>query len=669
MPQSKPVWLTEIGCPAVDKGANQPNVFIDPKSSESFLPYYSLGTRDDLVQRRYLQAIHEAFDPAHPGYVAGANPVSAVYGGRMLDLGHVHVYCWDARPFPAFPLNTSVWGDGKNWRLGHWLCGRLAGQPLASVVAALLESYGFTNYDTSGLDGIVSGFVIDRIMSARDALSPLEHAHFFDAVESGDRIRLRHRGNAPPVAALDRDALVETKPGAPLLTLTRAQETDLPGSARISYSSSENDYRQAVAASRRLIGASGRLSIAELGLVMTADQATRIADAWLFEAWAARERAGFALPPSSLAMEPGDLIRLDHAGRQLLVRITGIGDHGERDIEAQSIDPQVYAGGSGIDRAQDLGPAIAIGPALGLLLDLPLLTGNENPYAGYVAAARLPWPGGVAFYRSPETSGYTLAAIAPQPATTGVTLDQLAPGPEGRLDHATRFRVRLDQGTLTSVTPAAMFGGSNAAAVRHASGDWEIVQFGSATLVAPATYQLGNLLRAQAGTETAMAGILAPGARFVLLDQAVTPVELSQNQIGLQLNWRYGPANRDLGDPDYRTETHTFSGLGLRPLSPVHIRGRRAGADLALTWVRRTRLGGDNWIAAEVPLAEDSERYEIDILSGTTVNRTLTASSPSITYTAADQATDFGAPQPAVSLRIFQVSAFAGRGTGRAAIV
>ncbi|HEU4806165.1 MAG TPA: glycoside hydrolase TIM-barrel-like domain-containing protein, partial [Nitrobacter sp.] len=36
-PQSKPVWLTEVGCPAVDKGANQPNVFPDPKSSENYL--------------------------------------------------------------------------------------------------------------------------------------------------------------------------------------------------------------------------------------------------------------------------------------------------------------------------------------------------------------------------------------------------------------------------------------------------------------------------------------------------------------------------------------------------------------------------------------------------------------------------------------------------------
>jgi hypothetical protein len=40
----------------VDKGANQPSVFPDPKSSESGLPYFSNGRRDDLMQRRHLQA-------------------------------------------------------------------------------------------------------------------------------------------------------------------------------------------------------------------------------------------------------------------------------------------------------------------------------------------------------------------------------------------------------------------------------------------------------------------------------------------------------------------------------------------------------------------------------------------------------------------------------------
>lgn len=44
-PKIKPIWFTELGCPAVDRGANQPNVFPDPKSSENALPYFSSGMR------------------------------------------------------------------------------------------------------------------------------------------------------------------------------------------------------------------------------------------------------------------------------------------------------------------------------------------------------------------------------------------------------------------------------------------------------------------------------------------------------------------------------------------------------------------------------------------------------------------------------------------------
>ena len=61
MPQSKPIWFTELGCPAVDRGSNQPNVFFDPKSSESFVPYFSRGWRDDAIQRAYLDTLRWVF--------------------------------------------------------------------------------------------------------------------------------------------------------------------------------------------------------------------------------------------------------------------------------------------------------------------------------------------------------------------------------------------------------------------------------------------------------------------------------------------------------------------------------------------------------------------------------------------------------------------------------
>ena len=40
----------------------------------------------------------------------------------------------------------------------------------------------------------------------------------------------------------------------------------------------------------------------------------------------------------------------------------------------------------------------------------------------------------------------------------------------------------------------------------------------------------------------------------------------------------------------------------------------RSSGDIAISWIRRTRSGGDNWELPEVPLGEESESYEVDIL-------------------------------------------------------
>ncbi|MGE3869484.1 MAG: glycoside hydrolase TIM-barrel-like domain-containing protein, partial [Pseudorhodoplanes sp.] len=137
IPESKPIWLTEAGCPAVDKGANQPSVFPDLKSATGGYPHFSSGRRDDLIQRRYLETLAAAFSDG-----SALNPVSAVYGGAMVDPASLYMWTWDARPYPAFPAATDVWNDGPNWETGHWLTGRLGSAHLAGLVAAICADAG-----------------------------------------------------------------------------------------------------------------------------------------------------------------------------------------------------------------------------------------------------------------------------------------------------------------------------------------------------------------------------------------------------------------------------------------------------------------------------------------------------------------------------------------------
>jgi hypothetical protein len=670
VPQSKPFWFMEIGCPVVDKGANQPNVFVDPKSSETALPYFSRGTRDDLMQRRAVRALIEAFSPDSPFCPPSANPISEVYGGRMVDLDRIHVYCWDARPYPAFPLDTDVWGDGDNWRLGHWLNGRAASVALNDAVSAILGDYDFAAHDTGGLTGTVPGYVIDRVMSPRDALQPLELAYFFDAIETGGVVSFRHRGGAPAIATLAQDDLVETKAESALLTVTRGQETELPASAKIRFISGTGDYRQAVAEARRLTGASGRVSQADLPIVLEEALAGGIAESWLFEVWASRERASFTLPPSRLAVEPGDVVEVAGEDATRLFRITEIGDQGARAIEALSIDPDVYEAGSFSERAVRPSPPPQTGSPEVAFLDLPLLRGDEPPYAGYVAAMQSPWPGGVAVYGSPTNAGYVLKALAGVPSVMGTTLTALSEGPVGRVDHGAVLDVEIGTGELHAAERTLLLSGANVAAIGNADGEWEVLQFEDAELIAPRRYRLRRLLRGQAGTDFAMRAEIGAGARFVLLDQTITRIDLSPAEIRLPFSWRFGPANRDLGHPSYAETTHTFAGLGLRPLSPVHVRGtRNAAGDLAIGWIRRTRTGGDSWDSPDVPLGEEREAYEVDILSGDSVVRTLAATSSAITYTAAQQVADFGAVQSTCAVRVYQLSAAVGRGAPRGALL
>jgi hypothetical protein len=314
-------------------------------------------------------------------------------------------------------------------------------------------------------------------------------------------------------------------------------------------------------------------------------------------------------------------------------------------------------------------PSLQVGSPGIAFLDLPLLDATAPPESGYVAAVQVPWPGSVAVYSSAQTTGYQLKALVPAPATMGTTLDALLAGPEGRIDWRAKVRVKLTQGQLASADMVSMLGGTNTAAIKTAAGDWEVIQFLNAVLVDVQTYELSGLLRGQGGTEAAMQASIAAGSAFVVLDAAVTRVPMTFAELNLPYNWRYGPGNRSIGDASYVTASNTYKGLGLRPYSPAQVKGTRAAGDLTISWLRRTRIGGDSWEGADVPLSETSESYEIDILSGAVVKRTLVSSVSSVIYTVAQQTADFGSAQASVSINVYQMSALFHRGTGRAAVV
>ena len=675
VPQSKPIWFSELGCPALNLGSNQPNVFYDPKSSESFFPYYSNGVRDDFMQRRHIQAFCEFWDTAHEDYVAGANPVSSVYGQTMVDLSRIYIYTWDARPYPAFPYALDVWSDGTNWPYGHWLNGRIGGGSLDGVVRAILQDYGFSDFNSSALVGQVDGYALDRVMSVRDALGPLEVGYFFDSFESEGIIKFRHRGYLGSQIDVPQEIMVDTNEGGDptnkLFEITRGQETELPLSTKLTYYDGQKDYQSATVEARRLTVKSDRVANVQMPIVARQALAQSIADVMLQETWVSRERAQVVVPPSLLFLEPTDVIRLMAHNRAYKFRIIGINDSGPRAMELMQIDTSIYDGVRGVDRNSTVPTPLIYGPPTTFYMDLPMLSDSDTPYAGYVAAFADPWPGAVFIYRSADTSGYVLNTVLGTRATIGKTLYDLYPGPEGRWDYANSIIVEVSGGTLSSVTELELLSGKNACAIRNGDGDWEIIQFLNAELVSAGTYRLTTLLRGQLGTEHAMRSPVPASSDWVLLNAAVRQVDMQTSDILLSYNWKDGPHNRTIDDNSYNSLSLAFEGEGLRAYSPTDVQLEMDNSDnIVVSWKRRTRIGGDNWDVEEVPLGEEYEKYRLVVYAANqvTVLRTVDVTTPSYTYTVAQYTTDFGSAPNDLYLSVAQVTPY-GTGTPRKGLV
>jgi hypothetical protein len=666
LPQGKPIRFTEVGCPAVHFGANQPNVFPDAKSSLGGLPHFSNGGRDDLIQRRYLEAVSSMFDPAF-GASETDNPPSPHYDGRMVEGAGIYAWAWDARPFPAFPLASEVWADGANWQTGHWLNGRFGGVPLDDLVAAILADSGAAPADIAGLRGSADGYVIDRAMSARAAIEPLASAFTFDAVEEEGVLRFRQRGGGAITAISEEELVVDGESAE--CRLVRAQESELPLQIALGFTEIAGDFQRGAVLSRRLAGASRREARAELALITSDAAAERAADVWLQDLWAGRERAEFALPPSRAALSPGDVVDLDVRGRLRRMEIVEAVDAGSRAIKARGIDPAIFDVPARSPRAPAFALPVASGPPEVIALDLPPLRDETEPPLQYLAVHAAPWPGAMAVWRSADGESYERMALATMPATIGVTLDPLGAGPAGRWDRANSFRVKLASGALASMSDIRVLGGANAAAIRNGDGAWEVIQFARAELTGENTYLLSQLLRGQQGSESVMPEVHESGAQFVLLDEALVPLARGVSELGASFRYRVGPATQDIGSAAMTALEATIGATALLPWAPAHLQAQRTEAGVLFSWIRRTRIGGDGWDAAEVPLSEESERYRVEIRDGDTLVRAIEATAPFALYPAAEEIADFGAPQTSFLAGVAQRSATAGPGRARHAVL
>lgn len=630
VPGSKPIRFTEYGCAAVDKGTNQPNRFVDAKSSESGLPAWSTGRRDDLIQMQYLLSMASYWSDAQN------NPVSTIYGGSMVDMDHAYAWAWDARPFPEFPGQMAVWGDGENYSRGHWLNGRASNQPLSAVVRELCAKSGVEALDVSVLFGLVRGYQQNEITTVRSALQPLMLAFGFDVFEREGQLVFRNRtANVLADLAGDEVALASDIDGR--FEETRSSHAETAGQIRLGYVDAQSSYELRSVETRFPDEEAVGVSQTDLPLALTKSEGLGAVERWLAEARVARDTVRFALPKSRLSIGAGDVVRI--AGGRY--RVDRVEQSESQLLEAVRVEAGVYLPSEKSEELLSVRPFTPPVPVVPVFLDLPLLTGQEVPYAPHVAAVADPWPSSVAVWSSGEDAGYELNRFIAAPAVIGVTETPMAYHSPGVWDLGQPLRVRITSGELAAASRTSVLNGANAMAIGDGSAaNWEVFQFADVQAVAPDTYEISTRLRGQLGTDGIMPDVWPAGSTVVLLDLALTQIDLAPSARGLVRYYRIGAASRGYDDSNIVLRTEAFDGIGLRPYPVAHLRHVAVSGDIQLAWRRRTRLDGDSWQSTEVPIGEESEAYLVRVIKVDEIQAEYTTTQPSFVYTPAMRSSD-----------------------------
>jgi hypothetical protein len=380
----------------------------------------------------------------------------------------------------------------------------------------------------------------------------------------------------------------------------------------VHYLDAETDYGATHASAR---DGAGEQPVAKLNLpvAMNAASATQLATRLLYEARTESETLSLHLPPNYLDLEIGDIFSFDGAAQPSLWRVLEITYGPALEVQARCFQPSLYgAQGEGASEAnipQSLGQ-ISLPELRWLDLPAPALRYHAQGIIGVplMAAYAAPWPGQISL----EPEGLRALQVD-TPSQLGETTASLPAGPVGRWDRGTQLEVELYGGTLATIEPQEVLSGSHRLAIQTPTG-WEIIQFARAELVGSRRDVLSTLLRGQFGSDAYMAEPLPAGASLVVLSDAQVPLATDPSLLASRVRVDFGSNDLPRDSYGWQESELTPARLGLHCLSPVHFKCRKSMAttgDWELSWIRRSREGGDDFDAAIVPIGEASEAYEL----------------------------------------------------------
>jgi hypothetical protein len=535
----------------------------------------------------------------------------------------------------------------------------------------------------------VLGFAITNTSSARSVLEDLQKIYPLDGQETSYVLRFDWIDRRPRALIRREDfaAYISGEDQPSSEDVSRTQDLEMPKQVNLKYQEPARAYSSNTVKASRQITLSNQVEDYDIAIAMTREEAKSRVENSLVNRLMARRTYKIVLPRKYVVLEPGDPVLVTEENNPnrwygMLVTKVTIGANGILEFEFADhhfhgmVSATVEADTED-NNSNDLDYSAR---TYAYMLDCPLLTDTEDDKPGYyvvMSGARGTWQGGTllidvssggtvtAFGLSQDqavngSNWYTVTNIE-ESVPHGFIMYQLGPAVPGVWDYQNTISMYVvNQIGLSSVAKSDLIQNPfNLIMV----GD-ELVQFANATDKGNGVWVLDTLLRGLRGTDWAIDQHLA-GERIVRLTQNATKrVEHDVSQLNKPGTYKALSFGDQTDDVDSFSFTDT--GNSLRPYAPSVRAAYKNGADFYLRWMWRARQNGF-WIdGADVVLDQPFEKYEIDVLNGDTVVRTVQLTdTKEWTYSEASQIADFGSAQDSCTFVLYQMGNVIGRGFGK----
>lgn len=379
-----------------------------------------------------------------------------------------------------------------------------------------------------------------------------------------------------------------------------AERRGAPGAEGVAlgYADPARDYQPAVQRAGRAVG---RVREGEVGATLAADEARALAEGLLLEA-GQRTRLEVTTGWSGLAIAPGQTVRVDgrDGGRGGLWRVTE--SRAERMRVTLTLVP---VAGTVAAVAAEAGRAVAspdrvAGQTRLVVAELPPPLAREGAdFAVLANGSAGGWRSAALLIRGEGEGAWADVGASAAPAVLGTVAAPLPSATPLLADWQHALEVTLARADLTlgDADEDALAAGANVAV---AGGEW--LQFARAEQVDAARWRLTGLRRGWGGSATGCDA----GAGFALWDEGAA------RRLAAPPGTAVAVMASGIGDDTPVTGRLALTGLGERPLPPVHL---RVEGD-ALRWVRQSRDGWRWRDGADAPLAEEREGWSVEWAGG-----------------------------------------------------